>query len=79
MMTKQEAIDFCKNNPEAAADIIMMVEKLELRIKELEARLNMNSTNSSKPPSTDNKLKKTNKTSNSKVQEKKGCSKGTYW
>ena len=58
IMTEQEAIDFCKNNPEAAAKIILMVEKLEERIKELEARLNMNSSNSSKPPSTDNKLTK---------------------
>ena len=61
MMTKQEAIDFCKNNPEAAADIILMVEKLEARIKELEARLDLNSTNSSKPPSSDNKLTKNKK------------------
>ena len=65
-MTEQEAIEFCKNNPEAAAKIILMVEELkriiatqEIRIKELEAKLNMNSSNSSKPPSTDNKLTKT--------------------
>ena len=41
-MTKQEAIDFCKNNPESAAKTILMVDKLEQRIKELESRLNMN-------------------------------------
>jgi len=58
MMTREEAIDFCKNNPEAAADIILVVNKLEQRIKELEAKLGMNSTNSSKPPSSDNKLTK---------------------
>ena len=68
-MTEQEAIDFCKNNPEAAAKIILMVEKLEERIKELEARLNMNSSNSSKPPSTDNKLtKEKNKNKKTKLQ-----------
>lgn len=52
-MTRAEAIDFCKNNPEAAAEIILVVEKLQQRVKELEERLGMNSTNSSKPPSTD--------------------------
>ena len=57
-MTEQEAIEFCKNNPEAAAKIILMVERLEARIKELEEKLGMNSSNSSKPPSSDNKLSK---------------------
>jgi len=62
-MTELEAIEFCKNNPETAAKIILMVQDLkkiiaiqEERIKELETKLNMNSKNSSKPPSTDNKL-----------------------
>ncbi len=32
-MTEKEAIEFCKNNPEAAAKIILMVERLEERIK----------------------------------------------
>jgi len=63
-MTKKEAIDFCKNNPEAAAEIILMVEELkkiivaqEKRIKKLETKLNMNSKNSSKPLSSNNQLK----------------------
>jgi hypothetical protein len=60
IMTEQEAIEFCKNDPESAAKIILMVERLEKRIKELEFKLNVNSTNSSKPPSTDNKLTKNN-------------------
>jgi len=64
-MTEQEAIEFCKNDPESAAKIILMVERLEERIKELESKLNMNSTNSSKPPSTDNKLTKKKKSSDS--------------
>ena len=72
-MTREEAIDFCKNNPEAAADIILMVDKLELRIKELEARLGMNSTNSSKPPSSDNKLSKSPK---AKEKSKRKASRG---
>jgi len=73
MMTREEAIDFCKNNPEAAADIILMVEKLELRIKELEAKLNMDSTNSSKPPSSDNKLKKSKQQKKSASNKKRGA------
>ena len=28
-MTKEEAIGFCRNNPEAATEIILMVEKLK--------------------------------------------------
>ena len=76
-MTEQEAIDFCKNNPEAAAKIILMVEKLEERIKELEARLNMNSSNSSKPPSTDNKLtKEKNKNKKPNSNKKRGAQNG---
>ena len=82
-MTEQEAIEFCKNNPEAAAKIILMVEELkriiatqEIRIKELEAKLNMNSSNSSKPPSTDNKLTKTKNKNSSKSKKRRGAQKG---
>ena len=83
-MTKKEAIDFCKNNPEAAAEIILMVEELkkiiaaqEKRIKELETKLNMNSKNSSKPPSSDNKLKISKKSNKKNIQKrKKGGRKG---
>ncbi len=75
-MTEQEAIDFCKNDPESAAKIILMVEKLEERIKELESRLNMDSTNSSKPPSTNNKLTKKKKPSNSTSKKKRGAQAG---
>jgi transposase len=81
-MTEQEAIELCKNDPYTAAKIIIMVEKLqelvalqEIRIKELEARLNMNSKNSSKPPSTDNKLKKDKKKPTSS-NNKRGAQKG---
>ncbi|MFO0951626.1 MAG: DUF6444 domain-containing protein [Isosphaeraceae bacterium] len=38
---------------EACAAIGAVVEALESRIAELESRLNQNSTNSSKPPSSD--------------------------
>ena len=75
-MTEQEAIDFCKNNPESAAKIILMVDKLEQRIKELESRLNRNSSNSSKPPSTDDKLTTTKKPITSKSKKKRGAQSG---
>jgi len=78
-MTEKEAIDFCKNDPESAAKIIMMVEELKTlvaiqtqKIKELEAKLNRDSTNSSKPPSTDNKLKKPKKPNAPKSKKLRG-------
>jgi hypothetical protein len=70
-MTEQEAIEFCKTQPEAAAKIILMVEKLEARIKELEEKLGMNSSNSSKPPSSDNKLSKKKATHGVPLEGKK--------
>jgi transposase len=39
--------------PEAQAALLTVIANLEKRIAELEARLNLNSTNSSKPPSSD--------------------------
>src|SRR5260370_37016042 len=39
--------------PEAQAAILGVITSLEKRISDLEARLNQNSTNSSKPPSSD--------------------------
>lgn len=71
-MTEQEAIEFCKNEPEAAAKIILMVERLEARIKELEDKLNMNSSNSSKPPSSDNKFTKKKSTQKSSEGKRGG-------
>ena len=75
-MTEQEAMNFCKNDPEAAAKIILMVEKLEKRIKELENQLATDSTNSSKPPSTDNKLKKKKKSLDKNSDNKRGAQTG---
>jgi hypothetical protein len=48
-----------------------MVEKLEARIKELEDKLGMNSSNSSKPPSSDNKLSKKKATHGVPLEGKK--------
>jgi len=39
--------------PEAQAALLALLDSLERRIADLEARLNQNSTNSSKPPSSD--------------------------
>ena len=39
--------------PEAQAAIVAVIASLETRIAELEQKLNLNSTNSSKPPSSD--------------------------
>jgi transposase len=89
-MTRQEAIAFCKNNPESVADIILMVEELKRvikdqeniikqqanKIKELEERINKNSKNSHKPPSTDNKLKVEKKSKKEKSDRKRGGQKG---
>ncbi len=55
-MKREEILALCASNPE----VIAYIESLESQIKEiterlvtLEARLNQNSQNSSKPPSTD--------------------------
>jgi len=63
-VNREEILDLCRTNPEAIADIIERqdriitqltekIVKLEIRITELESRLNRNSRNSSQPPSTD--------------------------
>jgi len=60
-MTEQEAIELCSSDPKTVVEIILRVEHLEAQIKVLEAKLSLNSQNSSKPPSTDNKLSKSKK------------------
>jgi len=55
--TREGLIHLCKTQPEAAADLILLlldrVDKLEARVIELEIALNKNSQNSHKPPSSD--------------------------
>jgi transposase len=79
-MTLEEAVDFCKNNPEAAAHIIITIERtveeLKQRIKELEDKLDMDSTNSSKPPSTDSKLTNKKNPKTKKSKRRRGAQKG---
>jgi transposase len=75
-MTYEEAVVFCKNSPEVAATILMRLERLEedlfkanAEIKRLQDIIGKDSSNSSKPPSTDNKL--TKKANNKKSASKK--------
>jgi transposase len=55
--TREGLIHICKTQPEAAADLILLllerIDKLEARVIELEIALNKNSQNSHKPPSSD--------------------------
>jgi len=75
-MKREEILALCASNPEA---IVAYIESLESQIKELserlqalEARLNQNSRNSSKPPSTDFSVKKkANPKSRRKESDKK--------
>ena len=62
MFKRQDLIKIAETNPIALVDIIMELQKqllkLQQRVQELENRLNKNSSNSDKPPSSDG-LKKT--------------------
>ena len=58
-----------RSNPDAVVDLILNLEK---RIEELEARLKMNSTNSSKPPSSDGLNKPSPKSLRKKSQRSGG-------
>ena len=90
-MTLEEAVDFCKNQPEDAAKILLklaqleealekayeLIEKQSLEIKRLNDIIAKDSNNSSKPPSSDNKFKK-NSSNNKKsnTKRKRGAQKG---
>ena len=72
-MTEQEARDIYHQGEEA---VVAKFMEFDARLKRLEEIIGMNSTNSSKPPSTDNKLTKTKKTSNSNSKKKRGAQVG---
>ena len=60
-MKRDEILALCSSNPEVVAYIESLesqIKELSERLQELEARLNQNSRNSSKPPSTDFSVKK---------------------
>ena len=72
-MTEQEARDIYHQGEEA---VVAKFMEFDARLKRLEDMLNMNSSNSSKPPSTDNKLTKTKKSSTSQSKKKRGAQVG---
>ena len=78
-MQANEIKKLCKENPDAIVDLIhQLIEaniQLTNRIKALEERLNKDSNNSNKPPSSDNLRKKLNRKSK-KRKRKKGGQKG---
>src|SRR5438105_8394002 len=55
--TREELLPLARSHPEALVDIILALQErlvqLEQRVKELEAQLARNSSNSGKPPSSD--------------------------
>jgi transposase len=57
---REEILAFCASNPEVLAYILSLesqIKELTERLQTLEARLNQNSRNSSRPPSTDTFIK----------------------
>ena len=82
-MTFDEAVDFCKNNPEIAATILLKISQLEedlikanAEIKRLKEMIDKDSSNSSKPPSTDNKLSKKPQSKKRNNKRKRGGQSG---
>ncbi len=82
-MTFDETVDFCKNNPEIAATILMKIAQLEedlikanAEIKRLKEIIDKDSSNSSKPPSTDNKLRKKPTSKKNTIKKKRGGQEG---
>ena len=56
MLTREEILAFCASNPEVLAYVVSLetqIKELTERLIALESRLNQNSRNSSRPPSTD--------------------------
>ena len=72
-MTEQEARDIYHQGEEV---VVAKLMEFDARLKRLEEIIGMNSTNSSKPPSTDNKLTKTKKPAISSSKKKRGAQVG---
>lgn len=82
MLTREEILSIYEAGPEAVISVIqrletiieeqsILISKLEERVKVLEARLNQNSHNSSRPPSTDFVKSKPNPKSRRTKSDKK--------
>ncbi|MDD1422815.1 DUF6444 domain-containing protein [Dolichospermum sp. ST_sed1] len=72
-MTEQEARDIYHQGEEAVVSKFM---EFDARLTKLEEKLAMNSANSSKPQSTDNKLTKNKENSSLKSNNKRGAQVG---
>ena len=72
-MTEQEARDIYNQGEEV---VVAKFMEFDVKLKRLEEIIGMNSTNSSKPPSTDNKLTKTKKPATSSSKKKRGAQVG---
>ncbi|MFA6145555.1 MAG: IS66 family transposase [Sulfuricurvum sp.] len=75
-LTEEEAYQLCLQEPRTVAkllvELLAKVEVLQNRVDELERRLKLNSSNSSKPPSTDSPFDpKTKKPSNAEGKKRK--------
>lgn len=72
-MTEAEARAVYRQGEDAVVAVLVNFGR---RLQELEAKLGMNSSNSSKPPSTDNKLTKTKTKAGSNSKRKRGAQSG---
>jgi len=61
-LTEEEAYQLCISEPRMMAKLIVKLQALQDRVDELERRLGLNSSNSSKPPSTDSAFESKAKT-----------------
>jgi hypothetical protein len=74
-LTEEEAYQLCISEPRMMAKLIVKLQALQDRVDKLERRLGLNSTNSSKPPSTDSPFVPKPKTT-SNAKRKAGGQKG---
>ncbi|HQJ70620.1 MAG TPA: IS66 family transposase [Spirochaetota bacterium] len=86
-MTRDEILEIYNKGPEAVIEIIQkqndgiqalkeMVKQLTLRMQELESRINQNSSNSNRPPSSDGLSRKDRRLQERKSKKKRGGQKG---
>ena len=74
-LTEEEAYQLCISEPRMMAKLIVKLQALQDQVDELKCHLGLNSTNSSKPPSTDSPFVPKPKTA-SNAKRKAGGQKG---